>query len=140
MKRRAFKICAGISTAFFLIFVGLAIYAWTIKPSLRSEPYFPIFSGVKITATELWGGNVIFFNQEAPYTGSIVSLGDDGVIVNGCTGYGIYYRLIKDPARTDSWWTLMFSLWYPVVTFSILPLIFLIKKWHAAKPHKRMSS
>jgi hypothetical protein len=68
--------------------------------------------------------------------GSIVSTGIDGVTVNGFTGYGIYYRLIKDPARSDSWWTLMFSVWHPIVIFSILPLLFFIRKWQATKCYR----
>jgi hypothetical protein len=103
MKRKLFISSAVISTAFLLIIIDLFIYAWTTKPSLyfKSHDYLPIFGEVKMTVTELWGRNILFFNQEAPYTGSIVSMGNDGVIANGFTGYGIYYQLIKDPARSD---------------------------------------
>jgi hypothetical protein len=131
MKRKLFIGSAIISTTFFLTFVGLFIYAWTVKPNLyfESHHYFPIFGGIKMTVTDRWGGNILFFDQEAPYTDSIVSLTGDKTSVKGCDGWGIYFRLIINPDRKDSWWTLMFSLWYPIVIFCVLPLISLIQKW-----------
>ena len=44
-------------------------------------------------------------------------------------GYGIYF---SDTSHTvdkgHNWWTLMISLWYPIILFGILPAIFAIKK------------
>jgi hypothetical protein len=110
MKRKIFVGCAGISTALFLIFMGLFIYAWTANPNLyfESHHYFPIIGKIKMTVTKLWGGNILFFNQEAPYTGGIISMTSSKsniqtVSEKGWDGFGLYFRLIQDAARKDSW-------------------------------------
>jgi hypothetical protein len=43
-------------------------------------------------------------------------------------GWGIYFKLINNPAMKINWWTLMISLWYPIILFGILPAIFVVKK------------
>jgi hypothetical protein len=47
---------------------------------------------------------------------------------------GIYFRLIEDVRRPDSWWTFRINLWYPIILFGILPAIFAVKKLRGGKP------
>ena len=77
---------------------------------------------------------MLFFNQKMPYMGSIVSFaGDKSVVERGLTAWGLYFRLIKHADTNETWWTLMVSLWYPIIIFGILPLVFVVKKLRAAK-------
>lgn len=87
-------------------------------------------NGIHMSVAKCFGKvSVLFFNQDFPYTGSIVGFsGDKSVTEKGYEGWGIYFRLLKDVRRSDSWWTLMISLWYPIFLFGILPAIFVIKK------------
>lgn len=49
-------------------------------------------------------------------------------------GYGIYFRDTNHTVdRKHNWWTLMISLWYPIILFGILPAIFLVKKLRGRK-------
>jgi len=49
-------------------------------------------------------------------------------------GYGIYFRDTSHAIdKEHNWWTLMISLWYPIILFGILPAIFVIKKLHNRK-------
>jgi len=122
---------------FFLGFVGLYIYAQIADPykSPITCPHISFGNNVNATVTKNWGGNVIFFNQEVYYSGSIISFaGDKTVSEVGWDGPGIYFRSIRHIVRKD-WdqWTLMINFWYPIVIFSILPLIFFIRKWRTAR-------
>jgi hypothetical protein len=54
-------------------------------------------------------------------------------------GYGIlYFDLSHSIDKDKTWWTLMISLWYPIILFAILPAIFIIKK--IAQPQIRFNS
>jgi hypothetical protein len=49
-------------------------------------------------------------------------------------GHGIYFWEMKHTVEKKwSWWTLMISLWYPIILFGILPAIFLVKKLRGRK-------
>jgi hypothetical protein len=50
-------------------------------------------------------------------------------------GYGIYFSDTSHTVdKTHNWWTLMISLWYPIILFGILPAIFVINKLRGRKP------
>ncbi len=65
-----------------------------------------------------------------PNDRTTVGLSDD---MMGWIGYGIYYRVISDATSKVTWWTLMISIWYPIILFGILPAIFAVKKLRARK-------
>jgi hypothetical protein len=44
---------------------------------------------------------------------------------------GIYYRHFLWAKNVQPLWTLMMSLWYPLFLFSILPVIWLIRRWRS---------
>jgi len=76
-----------------------------------------------------YGESVIVFNQREPYLGSLYTVsGGRPIHVARLDGLGIYFRLIKDPLFKDSWWTVMFSLWYPITAFGIMSAIVLLKR------------
>jgi hypothetical protein len=138
MKNKLFRNCAYASTALFLGFVALCAYAWVATPHPQAGESDIHWSSASlgnkfhIATTRSCGGSLVFFNQTTPYAGSVVSFtGDNSVVEHGLTGYGIYFRSIKYIDKKETWWTLMISLWYPVIIFAILPLAFVVKKWCA---------
>lgn len=49
-------------------------------------------------------------------------------------GNGIYYtHMFHIVDKKWDWWTLMISLWYPIIIFSILPAIFVVTKLRCKK-------
>ena len=132
MNRQILKVSTYVSVLFLALFIGLYSYAWIVDPDLHSSSSEISVGNARLTVTKLWGGQLILFNQEAPYTGGIYAMsGDKTVSAKGWDGFGIYFRLIKDTKMVGSWWTLMISLWYPVIIFAILPVTFAVKKWRA---------
>ncbi|MES1181134.1 MAG: hypothetical protein ABUL66_04660, partial [Verrucomicrobiota bacterium] len=129
--------CTWISTALFIVFAGLYIYAWIFSPNLYAYPnpsFLHVSLGdVRVAVDKLEGGEIAFFN--GPIPNSTTSTGPRNNTTNEkeWAGYGIYFRWIKDVNRPDSWWTLMVSLWYPIILFGILPAIFVVKKWRKRK-------
>lgn len=127
---------ACASAILFFGFAGLYAYAWLANPNPQADKsgihwsYVSFGNGLHIAVTKEFGGNVVFFNQNMPYQGSIITLaGDNTVGETGFTGAGIYFRHIIHTVETDkNWWTLMISLWYPIIVFAVLPLVFVIKK------------
>jgi hypothetical protein len=124
---------------FFCGFVGQYIYALIADPHLdisrsgkwfvKSYPHISFGNDFKVTVTKDRGGNIILFNQDAPIVGAlVVDMGEHTGSEDSWNGLGIDYRIVKDTRRSDSWWTLNFSIWYPIIIFSILPLIFLLKR------------
>ncbi len=87
-------------------------------------------------------GYIVFFNdkENGPYQGSMISLdGEKGnhnnpYIKKGWgPGYGVYYCHILWPESGATLWTLAISFAYPVVLFSILPLIWLWRRRKGGK-------
>jgi hypothetical protein len=136
MKNKCFRNCAYISVVLFLISAGLLAYAWLgSSNSSQGLPYISLGENVHISVTKRVGGGLVCFNQDTPYTGSIIKFaGDNTINETGFTGAGIYFRHITHAVEKDkNWWTLIISLWYPVIAFGILPLVFLIKKSQTTK-------
>ena len=49
-------------------------------------------------------------------------------------GYGIFFWDMNHTINKEqNWWTLMISLWYPIILFGILPAIFVVKKLRGRK-------
>jgi len=45
--------------------------------------------------------------------------------------------VIKDNLSPQVWWTLMISLWYPIVIFSILPIVSVGKHWRISGKYQK---
>jgi hypothetical protein len=133
-------ICTYISAALFIGFAGIYIYILVHDYNPYAEDHNVYLSrallhdSFHVAITQGGGGSLLFFNQPTPYTGSIISFaGDDTVTERGLTGYGIYFRLIKYLDKRETSWTLMISLWYPIIMFFILPTVFAIKNLRAVR-------
>jgi hypothetical protein len=143
MKYRMFKTFAYVSAILFWGFMGLSAYTWLGGPNPRTDESgiqwsYTSLGNLHVTVTSDWGGNLVFFNGEAPYTGSVVSLaGDKSVVERGLTGLGIYFRLIEYTSKNETWWTFMISLWYPVIILAILPAVLVVQKLRRQKPGSR---
>lgn len=143
MQNRLLVRCVCISAVFFLGFVVLCIYVFATATNPRVDEfgvhwsYVSLGNDVQITLTKDWGGSVIFFNQKEPAIGGsfIINHGDKNRTETDIGGgeFGFRFSLIKDSTRADKWWTLAFSLWYPIIISSILPIVFVARKMYAAK-------
>lgn len=142
---RTFRIATIISTALLAGTLFLVARSWE-NPS--TTPYFSVAPSFHIG---IWQGgdvapSVAFFNnaEYGPYRGSLIGL--HGVVDPDLLrvshfgrAYGIYYRYFQWTHTTL--WTLMVSMWYPLVAFSILPATwyyhFARRKRTAALPDKQ---
>ena len=85
MKKNLFRNYVYISTVLFLGFVSLYLYAEIADPHPNMEtspltcPHIS-FSNFNVTVSKIWGGNVIFFNQEVYYSGSIIGFAGDKTV------------------------------------------------------------
>jgi hypothetical protein len=134
MKNKMLRICAKISTALFLGFVGLGLYMRIFNPDpsgWMQWRHIPLGYDIKISISNVedqkW---LIFFN--GPYPNDTTMLGPTDTIT-GYEGYGIYYHVIHNSTTKSPWLTLMISLWYPIILFGILPAIFVVKKLRGRK-------
>lgn len=160
MKSKLFRNCAYISAVCSFIFGAIYAYVWITDSNpqvseagihwsyisiARAKPLNGtnasgtyVYDGgdhAHVAVTKEWGGNLVVFNQNMPYTGGIISFtGDNTVNETGFTGFGLYFRHITHTVEKDKdWWTLMISLWYPIAIFAIFPLVFVGKKMRAAR-------
>lgn len=130
MKNKLFRICAYVSIAFFAVLIGIYICAWIFDPNSGEPPmhwrHISLGHDINLGASNVedreW---LVFYN--GPYPNDTTMLGPTDTIT-GYEGYGIYYHVIHKSATKVTWWTLMISLWYPIILFGILPAIFAVKK------------
>jgi hypothetical protein len=155
MENNKLKKCAIVSGIWLAGFLCLYAYVWIVDPNPSKNGNAPLWTSISIghnsssyptnitgtfvfdggntlhiSATKLWGGNLVFFNQAMPYTGGVIGFsGDTKNRVTGVNGFGVYFRHIVDPTnQSKNWWTLMVNIWYPIIAFGILPAIFLVKQ------------
>ncbi len=152
MKRLLIAICGYICGILF--FLSLSLY-FTVSdyypnPDVGGSDihwrYLSIGGGIHITATGLWGGNVVLFNGDVPYTGSVIYIADNkstdnSQSVTGWTTHGIYFRDIPQTAgRKQTWWTLMFKLLYPIIVFGALTFLLLLRSWRSMFKDRRLAA
>jgi hypothetical protein len=143
MARRIFNVAAFVSTA---------LLACTLLPWFATSAFDPVQNHISLTRTFHIGfrpglngdtiGRFVVFNdaEEGPYRGSVYQLSDgNGNIhrhlvrkVAWGDSFGIYYRYFRWPEGTTLW-TLMVSLWYPLVLFAGLPLAWLFTRCRARR-------
>lgn len=142
------KVLLGLTCCFGVSLVGfLGLYGYiriarpemcSFEPSIRWSS-LALTKDFRVSFGETHGEvDLLFFNQAAPYLGSIIGMGGDKTVsVSGCDGLGIYYRVIKHADRKDwDWWTLAVSLWYPIIMSGGLTAIFV---WLASRSRHRSS-
>lgn len=139
---------------FGLWLATFAITPWDHKISLAQNFHVSVWKGFSGDTL----GRLVIFNdaQYGPYRGSIMRL-SDGNVQETCFGWhagdydfgqiiftnqdhtidklkacdlpGIYFRHWQMHDQVHPLWTLMVSLWYPLVVFSLLPVIWLFFRW-----------
>lgn len=80
--------------------------------------------GLAVTPTFHVGffeGGVWFYSDYWPYHGDIIAI-ERPLKTSGLDFPGIYYRYFRYPAST---WSLMVSLWYPILLSAILPVFWI---------------
>jgi hypothetical protein len=129
------KYGAFFSGILFVGFICLYISIWVLRPNQGIDwSYISLGKYFHIAVTDNWRGNLVLFNQDSPYTGSIIKFtGDKTIDEWGLTGWGIYFRHITNSVQHSVWWTLIISLWYPIIIFGILPAIFVVTKLRCKK-------
>jgi len=73
-------------------------------------------------------GGVWFYSDELPYQGSMIGIAEDPSLpqVRGGDFPGVYYRSFR--IRAENTWTLMVSLWYPILLSAIAPAAWIINR------------
>jgi hypothetical protein len=131
MMSRGFTTSALAST--LLLAVALVLFLSAFRESSH-EPLVSHSPAFHFTATRGSlsppDARLAFFDSPmGPYSGSLVFLDfiDEGVQVDAFgDSMGVYYRRIRWPSGECNW-TLMVSLWYPIIVFSILPGIWILQ-------------
>jgi len=52
-----------------------------------------------------------------------------------CDLPGIYFRHFNIHDQAHTLWTIMISLWYPLFLFSILPAVWIFRRWRLHRKH-----
>lgn len=160
MRRHWFHIASLMSGVLAAITVALWLVTFLASPRLPLTRHFNLgiwkgFSGEKLGMLEAFNDS-----KYGPYNGSIIAISDDkhppkavwdwrvgenygagkkyifdgkGAIQVTTTDAdfpGIYYRHFQWPNTPQPLWTLMVSLWYPLFFFSVLPSVWILRRWH----------
>lgn len=137
MKSRLFKAACLVSVALagctlVLWMATFFVTPWDHRLSLSHGFHLGVWSG---STGETLGRLVIFNNAEyGPYSGSTIQIGDgNGNVYPRFTrrtgwgdAWGVYYRYFRWPDG-HTLWTLMVSLWYPLLAFSLLPVVWVVQ-------------
>lgn len=122
------KVAVLTSTAL----LGITVVMWCMALSRNNREKLISFGPnyhVGVMSFRNVDARISFFNDEeyGAYRGSIVGLeGGPPYIKHGFGSFfGIYYRYFRWPDGTELW-TLLLSLWYPTILFSVLPIAWLL--------------
>jgi hypothetical protein len=108
------------------IVCGLALVALLVSHRLDPRRH-----GITVTSrfhVGFFDGGVWFYSDQWPYRGSIIQVDGQPPLLRqaGFDFSGIYYRIFRFPA--DSTWSLVVSLWYPIVLSAILPALWIYRR------------
>ena len=131
MRGIVFNIACVLSTVLLAATIVMHVVArWSDSRSDRVSIIGYAYAGLRADPH----GRIWISNEQTPYHGSIIGL--DGSNVPRTIGFGdfagIYYRRHTWPTHT--WWTLIVSLWYPTALFSLLPVIWMIRRIRRRRP------
>ena len=141
MKKKIYG--AAMAVSYLLLFASGVIYIYVelldpnprrLDPNEQNQfnywSYISVVSNFNMSATKRDGGNLCLFNGAVPYVGIMVA---PKKIKADWKVLGVKYFSIYDNNQNKIYWTLMISLWYPMICSSILPILFFIKKLHATR-------
>ena len=134
MVRKIFSIASLISTILLgctmLLWLGaFFVTPWDCSLSVTRDFHIGILGGFGFEGMPL--GAVVFFSdkESGPYHGSILALDTVPLREVGWgPEYGIYYRHFRWLDSGKILWTLMVSLAYPLLLFSIMPAVWLWRR------------
>lgn len=113
---------------------AINLFYWTFFYALISNPLYKqpmryvTIGNVYLTVTSHWGlgGSILFFNQDLPYLQNITDPGPTEVD-GGFDWCGTHLYKYKSNSMRQTWWSFMFSIWYPIAIFSSVSLLFLVE-------------
>ncbi len=114
-------VCASF-TCFLLFFILYAIAIIYNPEPLFKSFFIPIWFGVKMIVLSDHGGVVLLFNHGVPYAGSIIT-----GKMHVWSGLGVRCTVIDCGGGLGRWWTLVFSVWYPLFLFFVFPFGYTVK-------------
>jgi hypothetical protein len=139
MKSRLFKIATFVSavlaaSTLLLWIATFFVTPWDHRLSLTRNFHVGVWNGVN---GDTLGRLVVFNNADyGPYRGSMMGSVERRV-ASGDT-LGVYYRYFRTPDGSTLW-TLMVSLWYPLLIFGILPAAWLVQRRRARTKHDQLA-
>jgi hypothetical protein len=144
MKKQISIVCLVIIGLVFLFFVGLYV-SLIFSNGRQGTPsvYYRLISigdQFSISIVKEFGGYVALFNHEVPYRGSMIGGEGKNIKITGWGGYGIYYTSVRRAtAKPTYWWTLMISIWYPIVIFGVILFLCIIHYVDFKRPSCRIT-
>ncbi len=132
LTQKVLPTAAVISLVLACGFLFICAYSFACDP-LYKEPtrYIAITQNVNITVTKHWsGGSLVIFNTELPYLRNITSgiAGYDTSTSGGFNFVGISYSVFKKSSMPGPWWSVIISLWYPIVLSGAVPMFWLVRR------------
>lgn len=128
MRKRVFNLACLVSAVLAVVILLLAaatsfVNPWDHRVSIGRHFHISVWDGFQGDAI----GRIVFFNdaEGGPYRGSLIALEGESLEQLERVSfdwYGIYYRYFHWRAG-DTLWTLMISLWYPLLLCLVLPSI-----------------
>jgi hypothetical protein len=126
MKKRAFTFLAIISLLFCLILLLLWPLSYLEYPSDELAPpmRLTLFNDVRIAVSR---GHMYLYNGEAPYLGSIISVGEDPHLrtIEWGSSKLFYFRYFEWPDR--HWMTVGTTVFCLMLLTGILPFVWLVQ-------------
>ena len=130
MKPNLLASAALVSGGLCAACLGIYAHALIVNPLYNQTLPHVTVGGINISTTSHWGlgGSVLFYNRELPYLRNITygPVPGEDLQTKGFDGWGIHYSALVSSA-TGTWWSFMFSLWYPISFLGILPSVYLIR-------------
>ncbi|MEX0776470.1 MAG: hypothetical protein WD042_12270 [Phycisphaeraceae bacterium] len=128
MLNRMYSAAVGTSTALLVaMFLSVLLLIW-FHPQ---NPHLSFGQGFHVGVCNFrdWDFRLAFFSdaQYGPYRGSIIDLTGTVAMHGFGDRYGVYYRHVQWPAGA-TFWTLLVSIWYPIIATAILPSIWLLRR------------
>ena len=131
LSPRLLQVTTAVSGIFCIAFVGVWLVSFFLDVSKHGMVVNQNFH------IGFFNGAVSFYSHDVPYRGSIIQI--DGyppiLALKHFTFVGIYYRYFRFPSETV--WTLIISLAYPVIFFSVLPALWMRRRM-AKRSHQRL--
>ena len=118
----------AVTSSFHVCFFDGGVWFY----SHDKQPYMGSITSIGLPdAHEIYRG---WHTADGAYdVGQITFIGKFGEFVdkkNFCTLPGVYFRYFQVHGQIRSLWTLMLSLWYPILLLAVLPALWIFRRRH----------